>query len=263
MVLLTRASILSLPRNFAASVYGSLSPFFILFNRRLGCAGEFSRDWNLGTGEISCGSFRCRLSIPFGASGGTQSIPRLSQLVAILKEFGAPVVHGGDFDDWDFSIHGGLFGTVRVITIVEEHSQGRQLFRFRAWPKPPAAALVLLFALAILAGLAGLDHAWWLARSLGFTASALGLLIYLDCAIAMGYWRLTLDQYLHRSGNSRVGVRPAIGHDHRASPNQQGPLIEPHHESLLWSQYLIDRFFFPLNHRDRRVEITVAVFTRD
>ena len=67
---------------------------------------------------------------------------RLSQLDAILKESGAATVLGGNFDRWDFSIHGGLFGTIRVVAMVEEHGNGRQLFRLRAWPKPPAAALV-------------------------------------------------------------------------------------------------------------------------
>ena len=75
---------------------------------------------------------------------------RLSQLEAILKESGAAIVLGGDFDPWDFSIHGGLFGRIRVVAMVEEHGNGRQLFRFRAWPKVPCAALAVLFALVSL-----------------------------------------------------------------------------------------------------------------
>jgi hypothetical protein len=126
---------------------------------------------------------------------------RLSQLNAILKESGAAVVLGGDFDPWDFTIHGGLFGAIRVVAMVEEHGNGRQLLRFRAWPKPPAAAL---FALVTLAGLAELDHAWAAGASLGVTAGGLGALIYADCAIAMSHWRDTVDQYLRRNPSLSV-----------------------------------------------------------
>ncbi len=124
----------------------------------------------------------------------------LSQLDAILKESGAAIVFGGDFDRWDFSIHGGLFGSIRVVAMVEEHGNGRQLFRFRAWPKPPSAALAVLFALIPLAGLAGLNHAWVAGASLGLTGGALGLLTYADCAIAMSFWRSAVDSYIRRDG---------------------------------------------------------------
>src|SRR4029450_8933290 len=46
---------------------------------------------------------------------------RLSQLNTILKESGAAIVLGGDFDRWDFTIHGGLFGAIRLVAMVEEH----------------------------------------------------------------------------------------------------------------------------------------------
>jgi hypothetical protein len=129
---------------------------------------------------------------------------RLSQLNAILKESGAAIVLGGDFDRWDFTIHGGLFGAIRVVAMVEEHGNGRQLLRFRAWPKPPAAALAVLFALATLAALAELDHAWLAGASLGLTAGTISVLIYADCAIAMSYWRNAIDQYLRRKQNLSV-----------------------------------------------------------
>jgi GT2 family glycosyltransferase len=132
---------------------------------------------------------------------------RLGQLGAILEESGAVVITGGDFDSWDFSIRGGLFGTIRVLAMIEEHGGGRQLCRFRAWPKPPAAALAVLLALVILAGLAGLDRAWVAGAALGLTAGALALLIYADCAIAMSHWREALDQYLRRNGSLRVLAR--------------------------------------------------------
>jgi len=124
---------------------------------------------------------------------------RLSQLHTILEQSGRVILLGGDFDSWDFSIRGGLFGSVRVVGMVEEHGNGRQLFRFRAWPTPPGAALVTLFALVTLAGLAGLNNAWVAGASIGLTACVFGLLVYADCAIAMSYWCDAIDQYVRRN----------------------------------------------------------------
>lgn len=138
---------------------------------------------------------------------------RLSQLAADLKESGAVVIPGGDFDAWDFSIRGGLFGGIRMVAMVEEHGNGRQLCRFRTWPKPPTAALAVLLALVIFAGLAGLDHAWVAGASLGLTAGALGLLIYADCAIAMSYWRDAVDIYLRRNSSLCIVAKTGSAKD--------------------------------------------------
>jgi GT2 family glycosyltransferase len=123
---------------------------------------------------------------------------RLSELNAVLKDSGASIIAGGDFDPWDFTIHGGLFGAIRTVAMVEEHGNGRQLLRFRASPKPPAAALAVLLALATLAGLAELDHAWLAGALLAVTAGAICVLIYADCAMAMTYWRDAIDECLRR-----------------------------------------------------------------
>jgi hypothetical protein len=137
---------------------------------------------------------------------------RLSELVAILKDSHAAVMFGGDFDRWDIAIRGGFFGEVRAIAMVEEHEEGRQLCRFRTWPKPPTAALAAVIALAGLAGLAGLDHAWVACASLSVAAGALGLLIYADCAIAMSRWRDAVDRYLDRNRHLHVvAPKSAIG----------------------------------------------------
>jgi hypothetical protein len=137
---------------------------------------------------------------------------RLSELNTILKESGAAIALGGDFDRWDFSIHGGLFGSIHVAAMVEEHGNGRQLFRFRAWPKPPGVALAVFFALVTLAGLAGADQGWVASASLGLIAGVLGLLVYADCAIAMRYWRHAIDQLLRRNTSLRVVDRAGCAH---------------------------------------------------
>ena len=60
---------------------------------------------------------------------------RLAQIEQSLQSAGAAVVRGGDYDGWDLAVIGGLFGSVRCLAMVEEHGNGQQLFRLRAWPK--------------------------------------------------------------------------------------------------------------------------------
>jgi len=123
---------------------------------------------------------------------------RLSTLASILNGAGAPIVRGGDFDRWDLSILGGLFGTIRVIAMVEEHGKGKQLCRFRTWPKTPNSVIAIFVAIMIAAGLAAINHAAIPAGFLALAGCALGLLIYRDCAHAMSQWRDAIDGYLRR-----------------------------------------------------------------
>jgi O-antigen biosynthesis protein len=133
----------------------------------------------------------------------------LSALESILKEAG-PVIRGGDFDRWDLSIPGGLFGTVPVIAMVEEHGNGKQLCRFRAWPKSPKAVIAILLAIISAAGLATVSHAVIAGGLLALTGFIVGLLIYKDCALAMSQWQDALDCYLRRNPSlsvAQIGVK--------------------------------------------------------
>jgi hypothetical protein len=58
---------------------------------------------------------------------------------------------GGDWDRWDLQVRGGLLGSARLRTAIEEHGQGRQLVRVRSWPHAPAGATILAALLAALA----------------------------------------------------------------------------------------------------------------
>ncbi len=53
-----------------------------------------------------------------------------------LQDAGVVVKRGGDFDRWDLEVRGGLLGSARMLHAVEEHGSGRQMARFRVWPKP-------------------------------------------------------------------------------------------------------------------------------
>jgi GT2 family glycosyltransferase len=90
----------------------------------------------------------------------------------------AIVTRGGDFDDWDLEIRGGLLGGVHTRLAVEEHGGGKQLLRFRVWPKvsPTGIGIACMFwalaigaglqrdwsATAMLGGIGFLVAAWWL-----------------------------------------------------------------------------------------------------
>jgi glycosyltransferase involved in cell wall biosynthesis len=126
---------------------------------------------------------------------------RLAKIEQILHTAGAAVVRGGSFDAWDLMLRGGLFGAVRTVAAVEEHAEGKQLIRLRAWPKVPAPAIGLILATITLAGFAAVDHAWVAAFSLAATAIALIFLTYADCAIAMKRWRNAVEQYLDQDQN--------------------------------------------------------------
>ena len=53
---------------------------------------------------------------------------------------------GGDYDDWDLEVRGGLLGGARLRLGVEEHGAGKQMLRFRAWMRLSLAVPVLTAA---------------------------------------------------------------------------------------------------------------------
>jgi hypothetical protein len=135
---------------------------------------------------------------------------RLSALASILNGAGTPIIRGGDFDRWDLSILGGLFGTIRVIAMVEEHGKGKQLCRFRTWPKPPNSVIAIFVAIMIAAGLAAANQAATPAGFLALAGCAIGLLIYRDCAHAMSQWRDAVDGYLRRDNSLCILRRSSL-----------------------------------------------------
>ena len=83
------------------------------------------------------------------------------------------VVRGGDTDRWDIQVRLGPLGSARLRVAVEEHGQGRQLVRYRVWPRwsralPPIVALLALW----VAGCAGYDR---------YLAAAIGVVLLLVC----------------------------------------------------------------------------------
>ncbi len=84
----------------------------------------------------------------------------LQSVVQSLKKNTVPVLPGGDFDDWDLELRGGLLGAARARMAVEEHGAGRQMVRFRVWPRLSLTGLVLGALCVVFAGGAAWDGAW-------------------------------------------------------------------------------------------------------
>jgi hypothetical protein len=101
----------------------------------------------------------------------------------LLKQ-GAIVIRGGEYDSWDLEIRGGLFGSVRIRTAVEEHAGGKQMMRLRSWPKISPLGIALIVFFSVVATLAGFDGAWYVFIILGGMAAITGVRSIGDCAVA-------------------------------------------------------------------------------
>jgi len=111
---------------------------------------------------------------------------QLQSIETALRADGAIFLRGGDFDRWDLEIQGGVLSAVRLLMAVEEHGLGRQLVRFRLWPRCSPAALVLTLLCAALATGAALGQAWAVSAVLGLVTLMLGLRTFQECAAATG-----------------------------------------------------------------------------
>jgi glycosyltransferase involved in cell wall biosynthesis len=112
----------------------------------------------------------------------------LKGLSVTLKEDGAIVDCGGDFDRWDLQVRGGLLASARIFSTVEEHGAGKQLFRFRLVPQISTKAVLLLGLLVALAIESACEYYFFggsvIVASVVLMAMAIWLasLIYRECS---------------------------------------------------------------------------------
>jgi glycosyltransferase involved in cell wall biosynthesis len=92
----------------------------------------------------------------------TWQVPQrvVRSLLSEIRSSGGVVVPGGDFDDWDLEVRGGLFGSVRIRMAVEEHGSGTQLYRFATTPRLSVLTGLGLVMLPGLTVAAAYDGAW-------------------------------------------------------------------------------------------------------
>lgn len=97
----------------------------------------------------------------------------LRDLASKLRSRGLVARTGGEYDRWDLDVSSGGLGSVRVLTAVEEHGQGRQLVRVRLQRRWGRWTLGLGLGGLLLALAAGADSAWIASVVLGGGAAAI------------------------------------------------------------------------------------------
>jgi GT2 family glycosyltransferase len=109
---------------------------------------------------------------------------RLANLITALRRTGLAVRLGGEFDQWDAEVRGGMFAAVRVLLAAEDHGAGTQHLRFRIAPRYSRTATSVALVLIGLAGMAAV-HGAWVAAALVVALSALfiGRSMF-ECAVA-------------------------------------------------------------------------------
>jgi hypothetical protein len=110
---------------------------------------------------------------------------RLETVEEALRSQCVAVLRGGEFDAWDLEIRGGLLSSVRTCMAVVDLDSGRQLIRFRSWPRIDPLSLMLFTLFSFLAIMAGFGMAWTAAGILGAVALILILRMFWNCSTAM------------------------------------------------------------------------------
>ncbi|MEJ2007472.1 MAG: glycosyltransferase [Acidobacteriota bacterium] len=110
---------------------------------------------------------------------------RLKATEAAIHEHGVVASRGGNYDRWDLEVRGGALGAARLLMAIEEHGAGKQLIRFRVWPRFSLFVPVAIFFFGSLAVDAAMEHATFeFAVMCGITA-LLGLFSFRNCSAAM------------------------------------------------------------------------------
>lgn len=109
---------------------------------------------------------------------------RIHSIEGKLREAGACVLSGGDFDRWDLAVRSGLFGSARLLTAVEEHGAGKQLTRVKLWPSCSPNALLPGVAFAVISASAALAGVWLAAAVLLVIPVLLVFRCLAECSLA-------------------------------------------------------------------------------
>lgn len=114
---------------------------------------------------------------------------RLETLEKGLRQDGALVLRGGNFDRWDLEVRGGLLGSARLILGIEEFGGGKQLVRYRIWPHFFRTGLAFSFAWISASILAFVNGAFIPAWVFGFLGTITALRMLFESATQMALLR--------------------------------------------------------------------------
>jgi GT2 family glycosyltransferase len=147
----------------------------------------------------------------------------LRSLESSLRTHSAVVSRGGDYDRWDFQLRGGLFGSVRVRMAIEEHGAGKQLIRFRSWPKSSRLGQTFAVILALLSAAAAIDQASLASVILGFLAVLLTARSVDDCAAATASYQGAIHDLYGALSIGSIEKEPSV-HETPKRDDQPAPL---------------------------------------
>lgn len=102
-----------------------------------------------------------------------------------LRDHGALVRRGGNIDNWDLRINAGLLGGSRLLSTVEEHGSGKQMFRLRAWPVIGRGALLSLTLSFLLVFVAAWHEAWTATTCFAMLALWLTVRVFGECSSSL------------------------------------------------------------------------------
>ena len=108
----------------------------------------------------------------------------LGHLRTRIKAEGGVATTGGSFDNWDLEVHGGMLASARTRMVVEEHGAGRQMLRFKIWPRCSGFGVSMSFLMAALSITAVVDRAWLAAALLAGTGLVIGSRILYESGLA-------------------------------------------------------------------------------
>ena len=131
---------------------------------------------------------------------GQDATERLRALEIAIRERGAVVLRGNEWERWDLEVRGGILGGVRVLAAVEDHGGGCQFVRMRVWPTWSMGGAGAFLLLAGLAGHAGLHQAWFAGAVLGAAALVLGFRLLMESGDAAA---AALDGLRHADAEAR------------------------------------------------------------
>jgi hypothetical protein len=140
----------------------------------------------------------------------------LESLAAALRGSGFSVLVGGPYDAWDLEVLDGTLGSVRLRMGIEEHGAGRQLLRFRLWPRWSGAAIAVAGLCLGLGGGAALDRAW--AASALLLVSGLHIVVRAlrECGAATGAVVGAVSQLVPAADAATVSLPPLAAEYPRA-----------------------------------------------